>query len=104
MDGAVEEDLGRGEVNQQAMQDLLLHRDAGTERSTAGIVARLRVMLVEPADIAAVMGGRFIWRATYPKCPRHIREAVAGYLGISVAELIQAVESVPVGQRPIALG
>lgn len=42
-------------AHQQTMRHVLIHRDAGTERSAQGIVARLRAMVVEPPDTAAAL-------------------------------------------------
>lgn len=95
---------------QQAMRHVLLHRDAGTERSAQGIVARLRAMVVEPPDTAAALKQIHLEGPLPPLLehtpeglPHYAADAVASYLGVTVVEVIQALASVPAEERPLEL-
>ena len=96
---------------QQAMRHVLLHRDAGTEMSAQGIVARLRAMVVEPPDTAAALEQihlegplPLLLEHTPEGLPCYAADAVATYLGVEINEVRQALESVPAEERPLELG
>ena len=95
---------------QSAMRAVILHRDAGTENSVEGILARLHVMIVEPPDIAATLEqirleGHLPDRLDEDSNgkPVYAAEAVANYLQVTVDALHSALASVPSSRWPIQL-
>ena len=93
-----------------AMRAVILHRDAGSENSAEGILARLYVMIVEPPDIAATLEqirleGHLPDRLGHASDGRPIyaADAVANYLQVTVDTLHSALASVPSSQWPIQL-
>ena len=95
---------------QKAMRDVVLHRDAGTENTTDGLIARIKAMRLAPPEVAAALGAEL--SADYlPKAegyaasgtPFYAATAVAKYLGVAVEDVVQALQSLPPDQRPIAL-
>ena len=105
-------DSGKSKSNayQNAMRAVILHRDAGSENSPEGILARIHVMVVEPSDIAATLE-QIRLEGHLPDClghgddgrPIYAAEAVATYLQVPVDVLHSALASVPSSHWPIQL-
>ncbi len=93
-----------------AMRAVIHHRDAGSENSAEGILARLQVMIVEPPDIAATLEqirleGHLPDRLGHDSNgkPIYAADAVANYLQVTVDTLHSALASVPSNRWPIQL-
>jgi hypothetical protein len=92
------------------MRDVVLHRDAGTENTTAGLIARINAMILAPPEVAATLAAGLsagylprIEGHSASGTPLFAATAVAKYLGVAVEDVVQALQSLPPDQRPIVL-